>query len=552
MRSLSRGLALILCLTAASPTLHAQGAAGASTPASAPPPGVEMLTEPQLRDYLTFVAADELAGRDTPSTGLDVAARFLATLLSRWGYEPAGGEPSFFQTIALTRRTLDREQTSLRIGDRRLTLGDHYLPSTAASGSASGRMVYVGHGYVVTSKDIDPYADVEVGGAVVLMHPGLPAGVSTDDLRGPEGEDWQDGPTAAATRGAVAILYLADFQRLANWPESHAAITRRGVVSVDAFEEDKAGTTVPSATLSPASYRAIFTGEALSAQDIHRHLAARTAGRPFALTATKQATLTIRTTAVRETTQNVVAVLRGSDPVLREEYVALGAHYDHVGVRADEGPGDRIYNGADDDGSGTVGLLGIAEAFAKAPRRPKRSILFVWHAGEEKGLWGARYFTRRPTVPLDRIVTQLNVDMIGRSRAEGDTNPANAKLTGPDAVYVIGSRLMSTELGELVDEVNERYLGLTYDYHYAAPDHPERFFYRSDHYHYATRGIPVAFFFTGVHEDYHGLGDEIDKIDFRKMTRIARTIYATAWALAEVPTRPVVDKPLAQELLTRE
>lgn len=540
-------IVLVVCSAVASP---AQPRGGAR--AAAPPPGVEVLTEAQLRDYLTFIAHDDLEGRDTPSRGLDITARFMATLLSRWGYEPAGDDGTFFQTMALTRRTLDVEGTSLTIGRQTLTLGDQYLPSAAVSGSVSGSLVYIGHGYVVKSKGIDPFAGVDVRGKVVIMQPGMPSGLTSADLTGPRGDDWQDGPTAAATRGAVGILYLSDFQRLAEWPQTRATVAQRGVATVDAFAAETTASGLPSATLSPASYRSVFASEPVSAPDIHRHVAARTSAQAFELAASKRVTLTITTTETHETTQNVVAVFRGSDPRLRDEYVALGAHYDHVGLRTNPAPGDRVYNGADDDGSGTVGLLGIAEALAKAPRRPKRSVLFVWHAGEEKGLWGARYFAQAPTVALDRIVTQLNVDMIGRSRAEGDTTPANAKLTGPDAVYVIGSRLMSTQLGALVDDVNDRYLKLTYDYGYAAPDHPERFFYRSDHYHYAKHGIPVAFFFTGVHEDYHGLGDEVDKIDFRKMTRIARTIYATMWALTELPTRPVVDKPIAQELLTRE
>jgi Zn-dependent M28 family amino/carboxypeptidase len=295
----------------------------------------------------------------------------------------------------------------------------------------------------------------------------------------------------------------------------------------------------------------LFRGEPVSARDIHTRVATQSPVDPFTLSPDKRVSLTVATTDTPATTRNVVAVLRGSHPTLRDEYVALGAHYDHLGLATGVTEGDAIYNGADDDGSGTVGLLGMAEAFATTRVRPKRSLLFVWHAGEEIGLWGARYFSERPTVPLDRIVTQINVDMIGRSRAPGDASPANAALTGPDAVYVIGSRLMSTELGTLVDQVNARYLKLTYDFGYADPNHPDRFFYRSDHYHYARQGIPVVFFFTGVHEDYHGVGDHVDKIDFRKMTRIARTIYATAWAVAELPKRPLVDTPLGRELLTR-
>ena len=160
--------------------------------------------------------------------------------------------------------------------------------------------------------------------------------------------------------------------------------------------------------------------------------------------------------------------------------MALGAHYDHVGVTTRSG--DRIYNGADDDGSGTTALLAMAEALGRGQVKTKRSVLFVWHAGEEQGLLGARYFTSWPTVPLERIVAQLNVDMIGRSRASGDQRPANASLTGPDEVYVIGSKMMSSELGELSERVNRQYLNLSFNYKYDDPGDPERFFFRSDHY----------------------------------------------------------------------
>jgi Zn-dependent M28 family amino/carboxypeptidase len=247
-------------------------------------------------------------------------------------------------------------------------------------------------------------------------------------------------------------------------------------------------------------------------------------------------------------TQNVVAIWEGGDPVLKSEYVALGAHYDHVGSGCPPVVNDRICNGADDDGSGTTALLAMAEALAKAPARPKRSILFVWHCGEEKGLWGSRYFTEFPTVPLDRITAQINIDMIGRSKKDGDTNPRNAELTGPNAIYLIGSTMMSTELGELVNEVNKSFLNLTLDTRYDAPSDPNRFFYRSDHFNYARKGIPIIFFFDGVHEDYHRAGDTADKIDYEKMQKVARTIYMTLWEIANRPARLKVDKPLPSQL----
>ncbi|MBO0800868.1 MAG: M28 family peptidase, partial [Blastocatellia bacterium] len=249
-------------------------------------------------------------------------------------------------------------------------------------------------------------------------------------------------------------------------------------------------------------------------------------------------------------TQNVVAIFEGSDPVLKDEYVAIGAHYDHVGDNPQDGcrpvGDDNICNGADDDGSGTTGVLAIAEALAHGPR-PKRSILLAWHAGEEKGLWGSEFITSNPPVPINQIITQLNIDMIGRSKKSND-NPRNAGLTGPNEIYVIGSKIMSTDLGELSEAVNKSFLNLKFNYKYDAPNDPERLFYRSDHFNYARRGIPIIFYFDGIHEDYHMPSDTADKIDYEKMAKVARTIFATMWKLANAPTRPKVDKPLPVQL----
>ena len=189
-------------------------------------------------------------------------------------------------------------------------------------------------------------------------------------------------------------------------------------------------------------------------------------------------------------------------------------------------------------------MLAMAEALARAKQRPKRSVLFVWHTGEEKGLWGSRYFAENPTVPLDRIVTQLNMDMIGRSKKDGDTNTRNQALSGPNTVYVIGSKMMSSELGELSERVNATYLNMQLDYRYDDPADPNRFFFRSDHINYARKGIPIIFYFDGVHEDYHRPGDEPQKIDYEKMQRVTRTVYVTLWEIAIRPTRPKVDKQL--------
>jgi Zn-dependent M28 family amino/carboxypeptidase len=299
--------------------------------------------------------------------------------------------------------------------------------------------------------------------------------------------------------------------------------------------------------ISPEIAQALFAGEPQSAAGIFNASYGGNLPGAFVMRDTKKVTMNVASNSETVPTQNVVAVWEGSDPVLKAEYVALGAHYDHVGTCPPVGD-DTICNGADDDGSGTTALLGMAEALAKAPTRPKRSVLFVWHCGEEKGLWGSRYFTEFPTVPLNQIVAQINIDMIGRSKKEGDTNPRNSELSGPDAVYVIGSTMMSTELGELVNAVNKSYLNLTFDTKYDDPKDPNRFFSRSDHYNYARKGIPIIFFFDGVHEDYHRPGDSADKIDYQKMEKVTRTVYMTLWEIANRPARLKVDKPLPAQI----
>jgi len=264
-------------------------------------------------------------------------------------------------------------------------------------------------------------------------------------------------------------------------------------------------------------------------------------------------TATLNAASVSETkwTQNVVAVWEGADPVLKNEYVAIGAHYDHVGTNPNARGDDKIFNGADDDGSGTVAVLSIAEALAKAPQRPKRSVLFVWHCGEEKGLWGSEYFNKFPTVDIKKVVAQLNIDMIGRSRKTDDTNPKNKDLSGENGVYVIGSEMMSSTLGAITKGTNDAYLKLGYDYKYDDPKDPNRFFFRSDHFNYAVNGIPIVFWFDGVHEDYHQPGDEPQKIDYAKMEKITRTIFLTLWEVSALKTRPAIDKQLPPELNQR-
>jgi Zn-dependent M28 family amino/carboxypeptidase len=510
--------------------------------------GADVIAAAQLKDYLYYIASDEMEGRDTPSRGLDMTARFLAMNLSRWGFKPAGDDGTFFQKIALRRDTINKEQTQVQLSGQTLSFGEDYIP-LPRSGDASGKLVFAGNGWFIKSRNIDPYKGIDAKGKIaVIFAPlnGLPRGIRSSDLSGKRGEDWIDPGEYALKEGAIGTVIVPDFQFISNWERNRQRMTERGPTVVEKFQPP--GTAqIPGVVASPRLANLLFQGERQNATSIFEAAFGGEMPAPFELNPEKMMSISIAGKGNLISTQNVVAVFEGSDPNLKNEYVALGAHYDHVGIGAPVN-GDAIYNGADDDGSGTTALLSIAEALAKATVRPRRSVLFVWHAGEEKGLWGSRYFTNYPTVPLDKIVTQLNIDMIGRSKKAGDTNPKNRELSGPNEVYVIGSKMMSTELGELSETVNKSYLNLAFNYQYDDPKDPNRFFFRSDHYNYAVKGIPIIFYFDGVHEDYHQPGDSADKIDYQKMEKVARTVYMTLWEIADRPMRPKVDKKLPGEL----
>ena len=556
MRRFISAFVLTSLLVVTFPASYAQRRAQRATTTTAKRPaasktaqrGIDTIVAAQLRDYLTFIASDEMEGRDTPSRGLDTTAKFLAMNLHRWGFKPAGDD-GYFQRIELRRDRADSGQTKVELNGRAFTSGADFIPASG-SGTANGSLVFAGSGWFIKSKDIDAYKGIDPAGkiAVIFGTPNQsPRGISRAEL-GKIGEDSIAPVEYAKQKGVAGLIYVPDAQYVANWPRIRVRVMERGATFVAKFAPPQPPASLPSVVVSPDVVNQLFAGESVAAATILNATSAASLPAPFALSADKKVTLSMANTVESLQTQNVVAIWEGSDPVLKSEYVALGAHYDHVGSGCPPVGNDRICNGADDDGSGTTALLAMAEALTKAPVRPKRSILFVWHCGEEKGLWGSRYFTEYPTVPLDHIVAQINIDMIGRSKKDGDTNPRNAELTGPNAIYLIGSTMMSTELGELVNAVNKSYLNLTLDTRYDAPSDPNRFFFRSDHYNYARKGIPIIFFFDGVHEDYHRAGDSADKIDYDKMQKVARTIYMTLWEIGNRPTRLKVDKPLPKQL----
>jgi hypothetical protein len=515
----------------------------------------EAITAAQLSNYLYFVASDAMGGRDTPSAGLDVTAEFLKMNLERWGFKPAGDNGTFFQKIALTRESLDTSKTTLEIGGQSYAFGDDFF-RVSGTGAANGPIVFGKDGWLVKSRGIDAYAGVDVAGKIVVLSSPTfsqqtmiprPAGVTQDDLKGEVGVDWANPIAYAKKKGAAAVIVIAPPQLQGMWPQLRNFLGR-GNTYPDKLRNTPvdSGPNPPAFLVSEKVGNAIFAGESGD----------KTAASAFEIKKTVKVNATSKTENLM--TQNVVAIWEGSDPALKNEMVAIGAHYDHDGIRPNAPGEDKIWNGADDDGSGTVAVLAIAEALAKAKARPKRSILLVWHAGEEKGLWGSEYFNKFPTVDIKNVIAQLNIDMIGRSldpakviKCDAPGKRCNEELSKANEIYVIGSEMMSSTLGAITKGTNTGYLNLEYNYKYDDPKDKNRFFFRSDHFHYAVNGIPIAFWFDGVHEDYHQASDTPDKIDYAKMEKVTRTIFLTMWEITDLKERPKIDKQLPPELMER-
>jgi len=530
------------------------------TSASTSPTGIAAtrITEQQLKAYLSFISADEVMGRDTPSRGLDLTAKFIATNLSTWGLKPAGDESSFFQRIPLRRERIELSRTRAEINGKPFAYGADFVSPGLAAGTANGPLVFVGHGWVFKAKNIDAYEGVDVRDKIMVVAGGgyPPDAITFQDviLRSAVYEHPYE---YAQKHGAKGVIFLPHFTTLSDWEAHERSTVENGNISefdrprpktASGFYEGAngrwesqsscCGLAIPTITVSTRMLNPLLSGEKLAVSTLlHNKTGAGEQIKAFDLDPKKQVSFTVALAVDKVYTQNVLTVLEGSDPVLRREYVALGAHYDTVG-----GEGSQ-YGGADDNGSGTVALMAIAKAFA-AGAPPRRSVLFMWHSAEEKGMWGSRYFVEHPTIPLNQIVTYVNLDMVGRSKKAEDSTPENAGLTNPDEIYVLGPKLTSTELGELSERVNRSYLNLRLNDRYDDPKDPERLFRRSDNYPFAQKGIPIIYYFTGFHADYHAPTDTLEKIDYLKIEKVARTAFLTSWELANSKSRPRFDKPL--------
>ena len=294
-------------------------------------------------------------------------------------------------------------------------------------------------------------------------------------------------------------------------------------------------TSIPSLTLTSEAAQALFSAEI---EDVTAS-GLKEAG----LKTGSQMKLKLAVQDDVKTAYNVIAIVPGTDPVLKNEYVGVGAHYDHVGVGRADANGDTIFNGADDDGSGTVALIEMASALMKGTK-PKRSTVFIWHCGEEKGLVGSQYYAEHPTVDLTKMKFMVNIDMIGMAKQPGDTKPANKMLAAKNEVYIIGPKTISTTMDPIIRKVNSEVHNMKLNDYYDRIDDPERIFYRSDHISYIRKGVPAVFLFSGLHENYHRQSDEVDKIDFEQLMTNTQTLFAITYEMANLAKVPVIDKEI--------
>ena len=514
--------------------------------------GLASIGAEDLRAWLSYLASDELQGRDTYSAGLGLAAGYIQEHLKGWNAKPAGDGDAYLQTVrVLGVKTTSRSSVTVKVGNETRTFkdGDGVTFPRNAGGKRTftiDRVEFAGYGLDVPDANHTDFRGKDVAGAaVVWLGPAGPRGLdakyrrlltgrnryATDQLRaaasiGPDSQRSGGGRGGANTPA-----------RAANAPD---------FTTVQRLDDAVA----PGLAANEAFFTFLFSKSRVKYDDLKRLVDARDALPTFRLDGVSM-TFSIDVTydVVRtQLTHNVVAIVEGSDPALKNSYVAFGAHYDHVGYAEGEpgdasrrapgrvsagAAGDRVWNGADDDGSGTVALMALARAFAEGPR-PKRSLLFVWHAGEERGLLGSRYFADHASVPTEQIVAQLNMDMIGRNRDD--------LLSEANTVYLVGSDRISSELHEINRDANRALPApLTLSYEMNDPADLEQIYFRSDHYSYAVKGIPIIFFTTGLHPDYHANTDEVSKIEFDKLTRVTRLVYETGLRLANLDHAPVRD-----------
>lgn len=531
---LSTSIALLLCLGAcAQNQTPAQNQTAVKFSAS--------INKANAYKHLSVLASDEYEGRETGKKGAWMAADYIKNYFKSIGLKgPVKGD--YFQPIDMVTYQLNQPVFTIG-GQAKVYNYDFVVPASNVSleGFTFNTKEVIFAGYGLDTEGYNDYKNIDVAGKVIVIF-----------ASGSPSQQHETAPAdRAARRKAMAakrekVQYLANHKALAVIQidpsldslnaETKLMYAGSGQLTLKS-EENTARMakmkTFPTININTATANELLKAASTTVEALQQKISST--GQPASQVIKIALSGSAKKEEVKVRAENVLGFLEGSDPVLKKEILVITGHYDHIGLTTSGT--DKVNNGADDDGSGTTGVLLIADAFTKAKaagKGPKRSILFMTVVGEEKGLLGSEWYSEHPVLPLENTITNLNIDMIGRVDKEHENNE--------DYIYIIGSDMLSSELNAAGINANDQYMKMNLDMKYNNRTDPNQFYYRSDHYNFAKHGIPVIFYFNGVHEDYHQPGDEVSKIKFDLLARRAQLVYYTAWDLANRPTRPAVDK----------
>ncbi len=482
-----------------------------------------------IRTNLEFLASDELEGRESTTKGETISSLYIAKELEMYGVKPFGDDGTYFQNFEVEVRWVHENSKVTFIandGETELKLGDDFLlsknpmPAEVYSGK-NYEIVFAGYGVTANGYGYDDYANIEVSGKVVLIFRDAPLFDGEKIFSDDDHEKYSDANykiETAVENGATGILFLprSSISKYWKWIKHRAISSSFKLVSE---EDENIETTIPVVLLSIQTATDLLSGDKFSFEGISEAVENGELLNPFLLN--KKVKLDYKAYNEIRTSRNIIGLIEGTDEELLDEYVTFGAHYDHVGIAEGE-----IYNGADDNGSGTVAILEAARRISLL-KDNSRSILVIFHAAEEKGLLGSKYITGNSDF-IDDLVVNINVDMVGRESI--------------DSIFCIGSNMLSSELYELLQIVNDETVNFVLDYTFDDPDDPNRYYYRSDHYNYAKYGVPIVFFYDHMLEDYHKPTDDVEKINFNKIEKISTLITELALRISNLNHRLKVDK----------
>ncbi len=488
-----------------------------------------------LQSNLEVLASDLFEGRETATRGEQLAALFISEELTKYGVKPFGDDGTYFQLIDLmvikvepeTELTVINNNNSSKV----LKLGDDFylskeqLPSDKYNRNESN-IVFAGYGITTEDYGYDDYNGIDVKGKVVLLQSGVPAidreGFSTEDEKKFGERNYKI--ENAKDHGAVGVLYIPGGRMLKYWGfiKKRAASPSVSLMNTDEADKDA----IPVALLSEESVKDLLSDEKYSYNDILEASENNKLLSGFDLK--KKIVFNYTTNSEIKEARNVLGIIEGTDEELKNEYIVLTAHYDHEGIV----DGD-IYNGADDNGSGTVAILEAGRRLALL-KDNKRSIIIAFQTGEEKGLLGSKYLTANSDF-MSGVVSNINIDMVGREETE--------------SLYSIGSGMLSTELYDLVEKVNSETVKFELDYKFDDPNDPNKYYYRSDHYNYAKQNIPIVFFYDHMTEDYHRPTDDVEKINFEKIEKVSTLITELALRIANLNHKLKLDKKVDETIL---